>query len=96
MVGQYLREWGATVACLQETVLASCDSKDRSQVGRGFLDGFVAVNANGHLGGLWSPGMRTYTPSKDRPNKAGGRSSFGRVSDLHFRDNSTAIGPQNC
>ena len=33
MVGQYLQEWGATVACLQETMLASCNSKDWSQVG---------------------------------------------------------------
>ena len=48
VVGRYLREWGATAACIQEIMLTSCEAKDWSLVGRGFLDGFVAVNANGH------------------------------------------------
>ena len=52
IVGRYLREWGATMACIQETKLERCKTQDWNMVGRGFLEGFLEVNANGCLGGV--------------------------------------------
>ena len=36
---------------MQETMLESCGTQDWNMVGRGFLDGFLAVNAIGRDGG---------------------------------------------
>ena len=38
-----LCEWGATVACLQQTMLERCKVRDWNVVEHGFLEGFVAV-----------------------------------------------------
>ena len=52
ILGRYLREWGATMVCLQETMWEWCEVRDCNGVRRGFLDGFLAVNAIGHYGGV--------------------------------------------
>lgn len=52
IVGRYLREWGASVVCLQETMLATCEDRIWKSVGRGQLDGYVAINAIGRSGGV--------------------------------------------
>ena len=45
-------EWGATVACLQETMLERCNKRIWNRVGRGFLEGHLMVSAMGRSGGL--------------------------------------------
>ena len=40
------------MAGIQETKLENCEERDWSSVGRGFLEGFLVVNANGCSGGV--------------------------------------------
>ena len=60
IVAKYLREWGATVVCLQEMWMEKCEPQDWRVVGRDFLDGYHAVNATGRSGGVliaWNEGL---------------------------------------
>ncbi|XP_078445744.1 uncharacterized protein LOC144714826 [Wolffia australiana] len=52
IVGKYLREWGATVVCLQETMLEDCGVGDWCGIGGSLLEGFIVVNVNGRSGGV--------------------------------------------
>ena len=52
------------MACLQESMLTSWETRQWSRVGREFFDGFVAVIATSHSGGLWPLEMRPYIPRK--------------------------------
>ena len=52
IVGRYLREWGVTVVLLQETMLETCDSQVWNVVGRGHLEGYIALEAVGRSGSL--------------------------------------------
>ena len=50
------------MACIQETKLEHYDTQDWNMVGRGFLEGFQVVNANGQSGGVvvaWNETMFT-------------------------------------
>ena len=59
-MGSYFQEWGAMVVFLQETMMEECGIREWNMVGRGFLEGYAAVDANGRSGGLivaWSEGL---------------------------------------
>ena len=47
IVAKYLREWGATVVCLQETWLEKCETLDWRVVGGDLLEGYHAMKAMG-------------------------------------------------
>ena len=60
IMAKYLREWGATVMCLQETWMKKCEPQDWRVVGRDFLEGYHVVNATGRSGGVlisWNEGL---------------------------------------
>ena len=40
------------MGCIQETMLERYETRGWNMVGRGFLEGFLAVNANGRSGGV--------------------------------------------
>ena len=52
VVGRYLKEWGADVICLQETMLASTDHRTWSDLGWGGEATQVCIEANGRSGGV--------------------------------------------
>ena len=59
-MAKYLREWGATVVCLQETWMETCEPQDWRMVGGDFLEGYHAVKATGRSGGVviaWNEGL---------------------------------------
>ena len=59
-MAKYMREWGATVVCLQETWLEKCEPHDWRVVGGDFLEGYHAVKATGRSGGVliaWNEGL---------------------------------------
>ena len=51
-MGRYLKEWGADVICLQETMLASIEHYIWSYLGWGGEAIQVCIDANGRLGGV--------------------------------------------
>ena len=53
VVGRYLKEWGAEVICLQETMLTSTDHRTWSDLGWGGEATQVCIEANGQSGGVW-------------------------------------------
>ena len=56
---------GRHVAFLQETMLEISEVRDWNRLGRGFLEGFLAVNAVGCSGGVviaWNPGEHLDRP----------------------------------
>ena len=50
VVGRYLKEWGADIICLQETMLASTDHHTWSDLGWGGEATHVCIEANGRSG----------------------------------------------
>ena len=50
-MGRYLREWGATVVMLEETMLETCDVQVWNALSRGHLEGYVALEPIGRSGG---------------------------------------------
>ena len=51
-VGRYLREWGAEVVCLQETMLLQVDQQTWTALGLGGVEAHVAIAASGRSGGI--------------------------------------------
>ena len=55
--------------CIQETKLECCETQDWNMVGRGFLEDFLAVNANGRSGRVivaWNETLFTKVNAKMR------------------------------
>ena len=60
VVGRYLREWGADIICLQETMLINSDQRIWSYLGWGGNDTHVCIDASGRSGGIllaWKPSL---------------------------------------
>ena len=60
IVAKYLRESGATVVCLQETWMETCEQQDWRMVRGDLLEGYHAVKATGRSGGVviaWNEGV---------------------------------------
>ena len=52
IVGRYLWEWGAEVACLQETMLLQVNQLTWTALGLGGAEAHVAIAASGRSGGI--------------------------------------------
>ena len=52
IVGRYLREWGAELICLQETMLAQLEQRTWTTLGWGSGAAHVAIEASGRSGGI--------------------------------------------
>ena len=52
IVGQYLREWGAEIILLQETMLTQVDQQIWTSLGWGSGEAHVAIAASGRSGGI--------------------------------------------
>ena len=52
IVGRYLREWGAEIICLQETMLAQLEQRTWTTFGWGSGVTHVAIEASGRSGGI--------------------------------------------
>ena len=52
VVGRYLREWGADIICLQETMLTNTDQRIWSDLGWGGNETHVSIDASGRSGGI--------------------------------------------
>ena len=52
IVGRHLREWGAEVICLQETMLAHYEQRFWNAMGFGCDSAHVAIAASGRSGGI--------------------------------------------
>ena len=52
IVGRYLREWGAELICLQETMLAQLEQRTWTTLGWGSRAAHVAIEASGRSGGI--------------------------------------------
>ena len=52
IVGRYLREWGAEIICLQETMLAQLEQRTWTSLGWGSGAAHVAIEASGRSGGI--------------------------------------------
>ena len=51
IVGQYLREWGADVICLQETMVTHLEQQTWTSLGWGSGEAYVSIPASGRSGG---------------------------------------------
>ena len=51
-MGRYLREWGADIICLQETMLAQLEQRSWTTLGWGSGAAHVAIEASGRSGGI--------------------------------------------
>ena len=52
VMGRYLKEWGADIICLQETMLANTEQRTWSDLGWGGNETHVSIEASGHSGGI--------------------------------------------
>ena len=52
VVGQYLREWGLDIICLQETMRINTDQRTWSDLGWGGNETHVSIDASGRSGGI--------------------------------------------
>ena len=52
IVGRHLREWGAEVVCLQETMMAQFEQRFWTALGWGSGNAHVAIATSGRSGGI--------------------------------------------
>ena len=73
-VGHYLREWGADIICLQETIVSQADQRLWSTFGWGAARASTSIEASGRSGGVllaWNEGRFELLSSwKERHLKA--------------------------
>ena len=52
IVGRYLRQWGAEIICLQETMISQVEPRTWTSLGWGSTTAFVDIPASGRSGGI--------------------------------------------